>query len=196
MPSLHAVAIVDAGRPVALINRRAFMDQYGLPYHREVFGKRPCNRMPLIVERGSTFEQIARLFTTDDPHYLSDGFIVTDDGCYAGLATRASMVRTVTEARVEATRYANPLTFLPGNVPLNSHINRLVENGAGFIACYFDLDHFKAVQRSLRLLARRRSAEDRRQHARVGMRADARFSRAYRRRRFSAAVPERRLARA
>ncbi len=40
MPSLHAVAIVDDGSPVALINRRSFMDQYALPYHREVFGKR------------------------------------------------------------------------------------------------------------------------------------------------------------
>ncbi|WP_244817623.1 phosphodiesterase [Caballeronia sp. Lep1P3] len=147
MPSLHAVAIVDEGRPVALINRRSFMDQYALPYHRELFGKRPCmqfaNRAPLVIERGSTLEEIARLFTSDDPHDLSDGFIVTENGRYAGLATGASMVRAVTEVRVEAARYANPLTFLPGNVPLNSHIDRLIANGSAFVACYFDLDHFK-----------------------------------------------------
>ncbi|QSN65020.1 phosphodiesterase [Caballeronia sp. M1242] len=146
-PSLHAVAIVDDGRPVGLINRRAFMDQYALPYHREVFGKRPCMQFahlaPLIVERGSTLEEIARLFSNDDPHDLSDGFIVTENGRYAGLATGASMVRAVTEVRVEAARYANPLTFLPGNVPLNSHIDRLIANGSAFVACYFDLDHFK-----------------------------------------------------
>lgn len=147
MPSLHAVAIIDDGRPVALINRRSFMDQYALPYHREVFGKRPCmqfaNLAPLIVERGSTLEQIARLFANDDQRDLSDGFIVTENGRYAGLATGASMVRAVTEVRVEAARYANPLTFLPGNVPLNSHIDRLIANGSAFVACYFDLDHFK-----------------------------------------------------
>lgn len=147
MPSLHAVAIIDDGRPVALINRRSFMDQYALPYHREVFGKRPCmqfaNLAPLVVERGSTLEQIARLFANDDQRDLSDGFIVTENGRYAGLATGASMVRAVTEVRVEAARYANPLTFLPGNVPLNSHIDRLIANGSAFVACYFDLDHFK-----------------------------------------------------
>ncbi len=59
------------------------MDQYALPYHREVFGKRPCiqfaNTTPLIVERDSTLEQIAGLFTHDD-HHLSDGFIVTKTG--------------------------------------------------------------------------------------------------------------------
>ncbi|SAK44032.1 diguanylate cyclase/phosphodiesterase [Caballeronia hypogeia] len=147
MPLLHAVAIVDDGRPVALINRRSFMDQYALPYHREVFGKRPCmqfaNVTPLVVERGSTLEQIARLFASDDQRDLSDGFIVTDNGRYVGLGTGASMVRAVTEVRVEAARYANPLTFLPGNVPLNSHIDRLVAHGSAFVACYFDLDHFK-----------------------------------------------------
>jgi diguanylate cyclase (GGDEF)-like protein len=147
MPLLHAVAIVDDGRPVALINRRSFMDQYALPYHREVFGKRPCmqfaNLTPLIVERGSTLEQIARLFANDDQRDLSDGFIVTENGRYAGLGTGASMVRAVTEVRVEAARYANPLTFLPGNVPLNSHIDRLIANASPFVACYFDLDHFK-----------------------------------------------------
>jgi diguanylate cyclase (GGDEF)-like protein len=146
-PSLHAVAIVDASRkPVALINRRAFMDQYALPYHRELFGKRPCmqfaNHKPLIVERGSTLEQIANLLADDDQQ-LSDGFIVTVDGLYEGLATGSSMVRAVTEMRLEAARYANPLTFLPGNVPLNSHIDRLIANGAAFVAVYFDLDHFK-----------------------------------------------------
>jgi diguanylate cyclase (GGDEF)-like protein len=146
MPSLHAIAIVDDGKPVALINRRSFMDQYALPYHRELFGKRPCmqfaNLAPLVVERGATLEQISRLFTQDE-HYLSDGFIVTERGRYAGLGTGASMVRAVTEVRVEAAHYANPLTFLPGNVPLNSHIDRLIANRSAFVACYFDLDHFK-----------------------------------------------------
>jgi diguanylate cyclase (GGDEF)-like protein len=146
-PTLHAVAILDGNKPVALINRRAFMDQYALPYHRELFGKRQCmqfaNLKPLIVERGATLEQIASLFADDEQQHLSDGFIVTDKGRYTGLATGSSMVRAVTEMRLETARYANPLTFLPGNVPLNSHIDRLIANGAAFVACYFDLDHFK-----------------------------------------------------
>jgi diguanylate cyclase (GGDEF)-like protein len=146
-PSLHALAVVDDGRPLGLINRRAFMDQYALPYHREVFGKRPCmqfaNQTPLVVERGATLEQVARLLTNDEQRYLSDGFIITDQGRYVGLATGESLVRAVTEVRVEAARYANPLTFLPGNVPLNSHIDRLVAHGSEFVACYVDLDNFK-----------------------------------------------------
>jgi diguanylate cyclase (GGDEF)-like protein len=146
-PDLHAVAIIDDGRPVALINRRAFMDQYALPYHRELFGKRPClqfaNPAPLVVERYATLAQVAHMLANDDLRYLSDGLIITDAGRYVGLATGERLVRAVTDIRLEAARYANPLTFLPGNVPINSHVERLIDNGVDFVACYVDLDDFK-----------------------------------------------------
>jgi diguanylate cyclase (GGDEF)-like protein len=44
---------------------------------------------------------------------------------------------------VEAARHANPLTFLPGNVPTSQHLQRLLQRGGGFVACYADLNHFK-----------------------------------------------------
>lgn len=42
-----------------------------------------------------------------------------------------------------AARYANPLTQLPGNVPINEHIEYLLQNQVAFCVCYGDLDHFK-----------------------------------------------------
>ncbi len=147
LPHLHAVAVVERDEPVALINRRAFMDRYALPYHRELFGKRPCllfaNESPVIIEQSMTVEQMAKLLASDDQRYLADGFVITDNGKYAGLGTGENLVRAVTEVRIEAARYANPLTFLPGNIPISSHIGRLLGNRAGFYACYADLNHFK-----------------------------------------------------
>ncbi|TAL96850.1 MAG: phosphodiesterase [Paraburkholderia sp.] len=147
LPDLHAVAVVENDEPVALINRRAFMDRYALPYHRELFGKRPCllfaNASPVVIEKSMTVEQMAKLLASDDQRYLADGFVITDDGRYAGLGTGEKLVRAVTEVRIEAARYANPLTFLPGNIPISSHIGRLVNNDATFCACYVDLNHFK-----------------------------------------------------
>lgn len=32
---------------------------------------------------------------------------------------------------------------LPGNVPINEHIERSLEQKVSFHACYFDIDHFK-----------------------------------------------------
>jgi EAL domain-containing protein (putative c-di-GMP-specific phosphodiesterase class I)/GGDEF domain-containing protein len=147
LPDLHAVAVVEHDEPVALINRRAFMERYALPYHRELFGKRPCllfaNASPVIIEKSMTVEQMAKLLASDDQRYLADGFVITDNGKYVGLGTGENLVRAVTEVRIEAARYANPLTFLPGNIPISSHIARLVDNDAGFYACYVDLNHFK-----------------------------------------------------
>ena len=147
LPDLHAVAVVENDEPVALINRRSFMDRYALPYHRELFGKRPClqfaNASPVIIEQSMTVEQMAKLLASDDQRYLADGFVITENGKYAGLGTGESLVRAVTEVRLEAARYANPLTFLPGNIPISSHIARLLGNDAAFHACYVDLNHFK-----------------------------------------------------
>ncbi|WP_168792330.1 EAL domain-containing protein [Paraburkholderia aromaticivorans] len=147
LPDLHAVAVVEQDEPVALINRRSFMDRYALPYHRELFGKRPCllfaNASPVIIEKSMTVEQMAKLLASDDQRYLADGFVITDNGKYVGLGTGEKLVRAVTEVRIEAARYANPLTFLPGNIPISSHIARLLGNDAGFYACYVDLNHFK-----------------------------------------------------
>ena len=52
-------------------------------------------------------------------------------------------MRSVTEARIESARHANPLTFLPGNIPISLHIERLLANDIEFVACYADLNHFK-----------------------------------------------------
>ncbi|KVD14523.1 diguanylate cyclase [Burkholderia ubonensis] len=147
MPELHAVALVEHERPVALVNRRSFMDRFALPYHREVFGRKPClqfaNDAPLMIENATTVEQLALLLANNDQRYLADGFVITEHGRYVGLGTGESLVRAVTEMRIEAARYANPLTFLPGNIPISAHIDRLLARDAGFHACYVDLNQFK-----------------------------------------------------
>jgi diguanylate cyclase (GGDEF)-like protein len=59
------------------------------------------------------------------------------------VGTGQGLLRVITQMQIEAARYANPLTMLPGNVPINEQIERLLENGEPFYACYCDLDNFK-----------------------------------------------------
>jgi diguanylate cyclase (GGDEF)-like protein len=146
-PEWHGVAVVDGDRPVGVVDRKGFMDRYAQPFQRELFGRRPLtcfmNDTPLIIERRTPVESLATVLTGDDQRYLSDGFIVVDNGRYVGLATGEDLVRAVTELRVEAARYANPLTFLPGNIPISQHLDRLLTAEVPFVACYADLDSFK-----------------------------------------------------
>ena len=42
-----------------------------------------------------------------------------------------------------AARYTNPLTFLPGPVPIHQHIEKLLERGLPFAACLAEVDPMK-----------------------------------------------------
>ncbi|MBU0601948.1 MAG: EAL domain-containing protein [Gammaproteobacteria bacterium] len=146
-PQLLALPVLDQGIPVGLINRRGFMDLYAQPYHKEVYGKRPCslfmNPNPLRVERNTPLDAMSAVLAGEDQRYLYDGFVVTENGRYCGVATGESLVRAVTEMRIEAARHANPLTFLPGNIPITEHLQRLMAGRASYAASYFDLNNFK-----------------------------------------------------
>jgi EAL domain-containing protein (putative c-di-GMP-specific phosphodiesterase class I)/GGDEF domain-containing protein len=146
-PGLHAVALVDDERPVALLNRPQFISSYAQPYFKELYGRRPAllhaNHKPLLVDLHTGVEELTSVLTSSDQRYLVEGFIITEGDRYRGLGTGEQLVRAVTETRIEAARHANPLTFLPGNIPISSHIDRLLSSGREFTACYADLNHFK-----------------------------------------------------
>jgi diguanylate cyclase (GGDEF)-like protein len=145
--SLHALAVLEGSRPVGIINRAQFMNEYSKLYYREVWGRKSCtmhtNRSPRIVERDHNIDELVGILTSEDQRYLNDGFIVTENGHYVGLGTGDQLVRSVTETRIEAARHANPLTFLPGNIPISQHIERLLKKQVHFVACYADLNNFK-----------------------------------------------------
>lgn len=144
---LRAMAVVQDGKPIGLVNRHSFLNQYSKPYFKELYDQRSCllfaNTEPLVLDAGIGLDQLTDVLTSEDQRYLSEGFVVTRDGQYLGMGTGERLVRAVTELRIEAARHANPLTFLPGNIPLTLHIGRLLQGGAPFVACYADLNHFK-----------------------------------------------------
>lgn len=145
--TLKAMAVLKDGVAIGLINRQSFNNQYSKPYFKELYGKHSCllfaNTQPLQLESHIGLDELTEVLTSEDQRYLTEGFIITKDGQYLGMGTGERLVRAVTELRIEAARHANPLTFLPGNIPLTLHINRLLHSGAEFVACYADLNHFK-----------------------------------------------------
>lgn len=144
---LHSVAVVEDERPVGIINRARFMNEYGKLYYREIWGRKPClihaTLEPRLIERNHNVDELISILTSDDQRYLVDGFVATNNGRYEGVGTGEQLVRSVTETRIEAARHANPLTFLPGNIPISQHIERLLSSGVEFVACYADLNNFK-----------------------------------------------------
>jgi len=146
-PALHAVPVVEDGKPVGLIERQALLERFVRPFRKELFGRKPCSQVmdpsPFVVERDVSIQDLSGRLAQAEARHLMEGFILTDRGSYVGLGTGQDLMREMTRLQVRAARYANPLTLLPGNVPINEHIERLLQAGVRFAACYCDLDHFK-----------------------------------------------------
>lgn len=147
-PDAHALAIIDESeRPVGLINRRIFVERMARPYARELSTRASCiavmHAKPVVCDIQDGIADLADILRGEDQRYLADGFVITEGGRYRGLGTGEALVRRVTELRIEAARYANPLTLLPGNIPLTEHIGRLLHAGVHFVVAYGDLNHFK-----------------------------------------------------
>jgi diguanylate cyclase (GGDEF)-like protein len=123
------------------------LERYTLPYYPELYGRKSCTTFmesePLLVEISQPLQELIHVLTAEDQRYLNDGYVFVDAGRYVGIGTPEQLVRSVTEFRIEAARHANPLTFLPGNVPITEHIRRLLLGKNPFCASYCDLNHFK-----------------------------------------------------
>lgn len=147
-PDLHALPVLDEhGAPVGLLKRHEVLERFARPFNRELYGQRQCamlmDPMPLIVEHGISLEELSRLVTSCERRYLADGFIITEGGQYLGMGAGHDLMRAVTDMQIRAARHANPLTLLPGNVPIQEEIQRLLASDGAFVTVYADLDHFK-----------------------------------------------------
>jgi len=146
-PDLLSLPVVKGEIPVGLINRYAFLDTLSRPFSRELYGKKACvcfmNRDILVVDHRMSLHELSKLIVESDPRHILHGFIVTQGGSYAGMGSGRDLMREITHMQINAARYANPLTLLPGNVPISDYLDTLLQHRTPFQVCYCDLDHFK-----------------------------------------------------
>ncbi len=144
---LDVLPVVHEGQPVGMINRHSMIDRFARPFRKELFGRKSCelfmDHAPLIVDQHASVQELALMLALAPKHYLADGFVVTGNGVYLGVGSGHDLITTITEMQISAARYANPLTQLPGNVPINEHIDRMLTDNCSFVAAYVDIDNFK-----------------------------------------------------
>lgn len=147
-PALLVIPVVDGeGVPLGMVNRYSLIDRFARPFRRELFGRKPCTVLmdptPIIVDHDTSIQDLGQLLGRSAGHHLLDGFIITEAGRYLGVGSSQALMALITDMQIRAARYANPLTQLPGNVPINEHMDRLLAKQQPFTACYCDLDGFK-----------------------------------------------------
>ena len=97
----------------------------------------------LLVDSQLSLVEVSRLVTDQENSALQQDIIITQDGCYLGMGNLRDLLKRLTELRIQDAQYANPLTLLPGNVPINNEVDRLLKQTADFHVAYFDLNNFK-----------------------------------------------------
>lgn len=146
-PKLSTIPVVSDDIPVGLINRSKMVESFAQQYSRELYGRRKCQHFmdqnPLVVDKNTSLQALSHMMVEAESHHLANGFIITNDGKYMGMGTGHDLMRKLTLMQISAARYANPLTQLPGSVPINEQIDNILAQERVFHVCYGDLDHFK-----------------------------------------------------
>lgn len=146
-PDCLAIPVLEDGVPVGLLRRHHLLESFARPFNRELYGKKSCRMMmekqPLVVPADTDIHTVSSRMLAAGQRTMADGFILTESGRYIGMGTSFDLMRKITDLQISAARYANPLTGLPGNVPINECIERLLEGGQRFVVAYADLDCFK-----------------------------------------------------
>lgn len=145
--ALNSVTIVEQGVAIGMVHRKRFLTEMSRPFAVDLYGRRSiCDRMDksfLQIDANTRIAQVSKLVTDRARLHAEEDFVVTERGKYAGMGQVIDLLRQITEVQVKTARHANPLTMLPGNVPIADCVERLLGQDQSFVVCYFDLDNFK-----------------------------------------------------
>ncbi|MFM2485296.1 bifunctional diguanylate cyclase/phosphodiesterase [Celerinatantimonas yamalensis] len=145
---LGYMAVTDAHKKVlGIVRREELLERHSGPFghslnqHTTVADIMDC--APIIVENHLPLSEVGRKLSHANANDLDGAFIITQYGIYQGLGYALELVRRLSNYRLQLARYANPLTMLPGNVPLHRTLQSLIALGKPFEVAYFDLNNFK-----------------------------------------------------
>ena len=145
---LTSVPVLDDNeKPLGLIRRSHLSATLSTKYGRALYGSKTVmdfvEEVPVIADRQWNIEKVSKLVTDNMQLHIEDDFIITENGKYAGLGKVVQLLKMITDLQIRNARYANPLTLLPGNVPIYEKIDELLSTKSNFCIAYCDIDNFK-----------------------------------------------------
>jgi len=146
-PELQSIPVVNAnGEPTGIIIRNRVVELFLGRFGRELYAKKPVAdfmETPIVFDCQTSIQDVSRTLTADSRLDISMDLIVTRNGLYLGTGKLRTLLQRITELQLRSARYANPLTLLPGNVPIYEWIDGLLSKESEFHIAYFDINYFK-----------------------------------------------------
>ena len=147
LPKLLSLPVVASGKLLGVAHRSDVMERLALPFGRSLYESKPISEFTapyaLVVEASLSLDRVSKLVTSMDSDALLNELVIVEGDTYIGIGRVKDLLEQITNARLLHARHANPLTLLPGNLPLHRHIDQLIDQQAEFAVAYFDLNNFK-----------------------------------------------------
>ncbi|WCK55453.1 GGDEF domain-containing protein [Aneurinibacillus sp. Ricciae_BoGa-3] len=144
---IDSLVIVNDKEPIGLIKRSEIYQilggQYGIPLYYEKSISQIMNKSPLIVDKRTNIDEVAKLAMERPTFHLYDVIIITENGKYLGIVSVQSLLDMLAKVQLEMAAVSNPLTGLPGNIRIEKEISKRLNNKQDFSVIYCDLDKFK-----------------------------------------------------
>jgi len=164
--ALYALPVIDASaKPVALLDRKHYMEFFIKPYSREIFGRRCVLELlsfevyesikPIVVEDSCSVDEVAQIILDAGIQHMVTGFVVSSQGRYLGVANGHDLLNIITQRREAELYYLahyDSLTGIPNRMLLGDRLDRAcrdAERKGSLVALLFiDVDRFKQINDS------------------------------------------------
>jgi EAL domain-containing protein (putative c-di-GMP-specific phosphodiesterase class I)/GGDEF domain-containing protein len=147
-PAITAIPVIGTAGLEGVVSRTQIELVAASPEAERLLS-RPCievaDEAPIRVESELDLGALTALLVESDARHLADGFVIMSRGRYLGMGTSADVMRALQNSRVLAARYTNPLTLLPGQVPINEHLERLLASQVPFSAWFVEIDQMRGL---------------------------------------------------
>jgi diguanylate cyclase (GGDEF)-like protein len=165
--STYALPVVDgAASPVALVDRKHFVEFFSKPYSREIFGRRTILDLlayeeyescePVVVEDNCSVDDVAQIIIDAGMQHMVTGFVVSSQGRYLGVANGHDLLNIITQRKQAELHYLahyDSLTGLPNRMLLSDRLEQACRDaqrrGRLVALLFIDVDRFKQINDSL-----------------------------------------------
>jgi diguanylate cyclase (GGDEF)-like protein len=146
-PDLDSIPVLEDNKPIGLIRRNTLTNLLFSKYGRELSGQNEISslvdREVLFLSHHLSIEEASTLISKKIRSKKALEFIIVDKNKYQGIGSIIDLLKEVSDLQIDNARYANPLTLLPGNVPISKRLDLLLKEQTPLSVCYIDLDNFK-----------------------------------------------------
>ena len=145
---LHCLPVITSqGKAIGMIRRNRLLAHFAERFGHSLYAKRPVRSLmdhrPIQVDAGLDVLQVSQHLIEHNSDEMDAWFIICEEGRYLGMGSVRELMRRLTHYQLQMAQHANPLTLLPGNVPIQQALERAIAMQERFHLAYCDLNFFK-----------------------------------------------------